>query len=269
MSQPHVLVLGGTSEANELCTLLGGYKLSYTLSVASESGAQLARLTANGALRCGRLNGQQLRSWLEQHRVSLVIDAAHPYAEELHSTVTAVCSALRVPALRLDRACEHSSDRRSDNDRLIYVADTALACEAARAGQRIMLTTGSKTLAQYRAALADKTLIARVLPSAAILAQCETLGFGVDDIIAMKGPFSAAINRELYRTYAIDTLITKDSGARGGFEDKVAPALAAGIRTIVIERPQAAYLSQYQQRFFDLDQCSYWLDHWLTEEHNE
>ncbi|MDI9843351.1 precorrin-6A/cobalt-precorrin-6A reductase, partial [Pseudomonas aeruginosa] len=83
------------------------------------------------------------------------------------------------------------------------------ACEVARHfGQRVLLTTGSKDLARWRAGLGDKTLLARVLPVADVIAQCAALGFGVGEIFALCGPFSAAFNAAFYRQCRADVVIT-------------------------------------------------------------
>jgi hypothetical protein len=88
--------------------------------------------------------------------------------------------------------------------------------------------------------LAEKTLLARVLPVADVMAQCADLGFGVGEIFALCGPFSAEFNAAFYRQCRADVVITKASGAEGGYQEKVQPCLDAGIPCIVITRPAAA-----------------------------
>ncbi|PLN83371.1 cobalt-precorrin-6A reductase, partial [Klebsiella quasipneumoniae] len=121
---------------------------------------------------------------------------------------------------------------------LYTVESIEQACEVARRfGQRVLLTTGSKDLARWRAGLGDKTLLARVLPVADVIAQCAALGFGVGEIFALCGPFSAEFNAAFYRQCRADVVITKASGAEGGYQEKVQPCLDAGIPCIVITRP--------------------------------
>ena len=105
-------------------------------------------------------------------------------------------------------------------------------------GQRILLTTGSKQLADYIARLPGKTVLARVLPTQEVLAQCESYGMTIDQIFALKGPFSAEFNEAFYRYCGTDVVITKESGTQGGFSEKIAPCLALGIPCIVVVRPQ-------------------------------
>ena len=78
-----------------------------------------------------------------------------------------------------------------------------------------------------------------------VLAECEALGFGVEQIIAMKGPFDAELNRALYRACRCDLVITKESGAEGGYQEKVRPCLELGIPCIVIRRPHTEHDSRW------------------------
>jgi len=84
-----------------------------------------------------------------------------------------------------------------------------------------------------------------VLPTSTVLAECEALGFGVEQIIAMKGPFDAELNRALYRACRCDLVITKESGAEGGYQEKVRPCLELGIPCIVIRRPHTEHDSRW------------------------
>ena len=53
----------------------------------------------------------------------------------------------------------------------------------------------------------------------------------------MKGPFSKELNCALIRDLGIDILVTKASGAAGGFWEKVEAARECGIELVVIHRP--------------------------------
>ena len=60
------------------------------------------------------------------------------------------------------------------------MANIGDACALIRGmGDRVLLTTGSKDLALWRAGLPEKTLLARVLPVPEVVQQCADLGFGV------------------------------------------------------------------------------------------
>jgi len=237
VSAGEVLVIGGTSDARQICQQLDAANVCYTLSVATPTGQQLAG-NIRGQVRCGRLEMRDMVAWLQHHGTRWVIDASHPYADVVSRNIAAACEQAQVLLSRYQRP-EQLADL--THPLLFYVATLEEACAKARElGERILLTTGSKDLARWREGLPDKTLLARVLPVPEVVAQCAELGFGVGDIFALCGPFSAGFNAAFYRQYRVEVLITKASGAEGGYLEKVQPALDASIPCIVIARPQPA-----------------------------
>jgi precorrin-6A/cobalt-precorrin-6A reductase len=228
-------VFGGTSDAVKLCTLLEQQALDYSVSVASDVGRAVAS-ELQGEILVGRMDAAAMTNWLAANSVSCVIDAAHPYAMVLRSNIQQACQTLAITLIRYERP---SASGAMSHPLLHSVRSFEDACQlAAQFGKRLLLTTGSKDLARFQQCLPDKHLIARVLPTAEVIAQCESLGLGVDQIIAMKGPFSADLNRALYQFCQPDVVITKESGQEGGFQEKIAPCIDAGIACIVIERPK-------------------------------
>lgn len=234
MSHGEVLVLGGTSDARALCQQLDAAKVAYTLSVATPTGQRLAG-DIRGQVRCGRMEPEQMVAWLQEHRTRWVIDASHPYAEVVSRNIVQACASTGVLLSRYQRP-EQLSELR--HPLLHPVPGIEEACALARGlGERILLTTGSKDLAQWCRGLGDKTLLARVLPVPEVIEQCAGLGLGVGQIFALCGPFSAEFNAAFYRQCRAEVVITKASGAEGGYQEKVQPCLDAGIPCIVITRP--------------------------------
>lgn len=113
--------------------------------------------------------------------------------------------------------------------------------EAARllAGREgnILLATGAKELPAF-AALEPARLFPRVLPSEESVAACRRAGIPSRNIIALYGPFTQRLNEALMEQYHIRFLVTKDGGEAGGFREKAAAALAAGVELLVIRRPR-------------------------------
>ena len=230
-----VLVFGGTSDARFICQILDEHRISYTLSVATAVGESLAG-NIGGQIRVGRIDSDEIADWLVNHAVQWVIDASHPYAELLSHNITRACETAGVTLSRYQRRSELND---LEHPLLHKVASLQAACAVAQAfGPRVLLTTGSKELAAYQQGLPGKTLLVRVLPTSEVIAECEALGLGVDNIIALRGPFSVEFNAATYDFCAPDVVITKESGAEGGYLDKVNPALARNIPCVVVARPQ-------------------------------
>lgn len=254
-----VLVIGGTSDARQICQQLDGAGVLYTLSVATPTGQQLAG-NIRGQVRCGRLESGDMVAWLQQNRTRWVIDASHPYADVVSRNIAQACAQSGVLLSRYQRP-EQLPDL--VHPLLFNVASLEAACDKARElGDRILLTTGSKDLARWREGLPGKTLLARVLPVQDVVAQCAALGFGVGEIFALCGPFSAEFNAAFYRQYRVEVMITKASGAEGGYLEKIQPALDVNIPCIVIARPQPAVVGE--ELLESQDAFSWRLRRWLA-----
>jgi len=78
---------------------------------------------------------------------------------------------------------------------------------------------------------------ARVLPMEESLQLCQRAGLHPSHILAMQGPFSVEMNIAMLKSVGAKFLVTKDSGSRGGFDEKIAAAREAGAKLVVIGRP--------------------------------
>ncbi len=234
MTTSLIHVFGGTSDARQICQMLDEAGTGYRLSVASTAGVQQAG-GLKGEIVCGRMDVDQMSDYLQQKRVKQVIDASHPYAELLSQNIFQACKRLGISLIRYERTSEIDE---VSHPLIHRVSTIDQACHLAKQlGKRVLLTTGSKQLADYVKQLSDMTVMARVLPTADVLALCEACGLTVDQIFALKGPFSAEFNLAMYQFCRADMVITKESGAQGGFKQKVEPCLTLGIPCIIVCRP--------------------------------
>lgn len=67
-------------------------------------------------------------------------------------------------------------------------------------------------------------LFVRVLPGTESIEICHKNGILGRQIIAMQGPFSEEMNLALLHQYQIRYMVTKESGASGGFSEKISAA---------------------------------------------
>ncbi|OKP00230.1 cobalt-precorrin-6A reductase [Xenorhabdus eapokensis] len=238
MTRPLIHIFGGTSDARQICAMMDIAGIDYGLSVATPTGAQQA-IGVRGEIVTGRMEAEEMAEYLQKRGAKMVIDASHPYAERLSQNIVSACQKSGIPLICYIRP----SDIDAVEHPLIHkVATIKQACEiAANLASRILLTTGSKQLADYMAHLKGKTVLARVLPTAEVLAMCESCGLSVDQIFALKGPFSADFNRAFYQFCQAEVVITKESGEQGGFREKVAPCLSLGLPCIVLCRPKQQF----------------------------
>lgn len=279
MKPNHVLVFGGTSDALMLCEALATRGIHFTLSVATEEGKHSAKQFESNII-LGRMDSSAMREFIQRNHVDYVIDAAHPYAQVLRLTIVVACEGIHCPVMRYERPSyepqvTHSTLESATNEKSQSIHDSPLVIKATNvmdacrkitdSQQRVLLTTGSKDLETYKRMLRNKVLFARVLPVAEVISECNALGLGIENIIAMKGPFSRNMNRALYEMLQPDVVITKESGSVGGFGEKVEPCIDLGIPCIVIERPKTTSINQYVSYQTNLSGCEELFDSWQQE----
>ncbi len=223
-----VLLFGGTDEGRALALWMAGKEISFTVSVATEYGAAL--LPAGTPVHVGRLDRAGMEALMGEGH-TLVVDATHPYAAQATRTIRAAAAGAGLPCLRLLRPPAGPEGG-------LRARDMAQAAELLGGMPgNVLLTTGSKELHHFAVPGLVERCCPRVLPVADALARCLELGFPPGHIICMQGPFSVEMNLATLRQFDIAVLVTKDSGARGGFREKAEAARTAGCALLVVERP--------------------------------
>lgn len=226
-------VFAGTTEGRELVEFLSGQPVEVTACVATEYGEALLSPADNLTISAKRLSAREMEAMFLAERFDLVIDATHPYASEVTENIAESCKAAGTEYLRLLRTGTAAPED------AVFVPDISGAVEIlSNTVGNILLTTGSKELARY-SAIADfeNRVYARVLPMEESLRLCEAAGLKPAHILAMQGPFSREMNVSMLKSVGAKYLVTKDSGSKGGFEEKIAAAREAGVKLVVIGRP--------------------------------
>jgi len=229
-----ILVFGGTTEGRTLVEWLDGEGVPVTVCSATEYGGSLLPESANVRSLVARLDIDAMCALMCSESFTCAIDATHPYAAVVSENIKRACENVGLEYVRIVRA---EQDVRDD---WVVVPDAPAAAAAiARTQGNVMLTTGSKDLRVYAEGVPDfaERLYARILPVPDSLENARSLGYPVDHIIAMQGPFTRELNEALIRMLGIQVMVTKDSGTTGGFMEKIEAAEACGITTIVIGRP--------------------------------
>ncbi|MEW9699107.1 precorrin-6A reductase [Paenibacillus sp. SI8] len=239
-----ILVLAGTSDARELALHIRSVGFTVLTTVVTESAAKSMEAEQLPVLT-GRLTVTDMQELIRDRKISAVVDATHPFAEEASKNAMAASQQAEVPYVRFER----QSLSIEQSALVTTVDDYKQAAElAAEKKGSIMLTTGSKTLkifADRLIGLPDTTLIARMLPRKDNMEKCEELGIDQKNIVAMQGPFSKELNKALYEHYKVTLMITKESGKVGAVDEKLEAALEMGIPSIVIGRPALEYGNLY------------------------
>jgi precorrin-6A/cobalt-precorrin-6A reductase len=249
-----LLVLAGTEDGRELADALKREGHEVLVSTLTAYGADLAQ--AKGLqVRSGAMDAQILTDLVESSGFAAIVDATHPYALKVKEMAKLVCEKQSIPYLRWQR-----SPLDLEVHPLIHWAEDipAAALMAAELGQRILLTTGSNGLPEWVSlpALKDKMLYIRVLPTAGVLARCESLGFKPNQIIAAQGPFSQEWDEAMFKQLNIEVVVAKESGKVGGTLEKVQACLSLNIPLVFLKRPvsegQNVSIAQFIKRLEEI-----------------
>lgn len=231
-----LLIYGGTIEGRRLTEYLAGSNAEVHVCVATDYGKDLLGEAGNITVHTGRLDEEEMKNLLDEIRPDMVIDATHPYAVNVSRNIISSAKESGIRYIRIVR----DEDEVGEDDDTVVAGDVneAIAYLEDKEG-KIFLTTGSNELEAFTG-LTDfqNRLVIRVLSSPEVMKKCKELGFPGKYTIAAQGPFSEDINYAMFKEYSAKWLVTKNTGDAGGFAAKLNAARRAGMKTIVIGRPE-------------------------------
>ena len=240
-----VILFAGTTEGRLLAEACKGAPLTLHVCVATDYGETLIEPAENVHVLAGRKDAAAIEALIAQTGAKLIVDATHPYAASVTGTLRSVCEKTGTEYLRLLRASAPG-----DAVDCVFVPDTAAAAAYLNTVEgNVLLTVGSKELAGYTAVRDHAArLFARVLPLESSLRQANECGFTGKNLIAMQGPFTEEMNVAMLKMLDARFLVTKDTGAAGGFPEKLAAAKKCGVQCVVVARP-------LEETGLDFDEC--------------
>ncbi|GHP13665.1 precorrin-6x reductase [Lentilactobacillus fungorum] len=231
-----ILLLGGTSESLTIADMLTSLQRDFVLSVTTKYGAELARQHAS-QVHLGAILPADFDDFFSNHQISLVIDATHPFARSISTHVIIAARQNRIPYIRFERQQMHG-----EGPFLRVVDDTEAAIKFLQQRKgTVYLSTGSKTASEFATKLGVERLHVRVLPTPKVMGMLAEVGYQANQVDAIQGPFSKALNVELIKRTAAKFVVTKESGRRGGLPEKIQACQALQIVCLVIKRPAVDY----------------------------
>src|SRR5262249_27572496 len=148
----------------------------------------------------GRQGVDVRRRALRESGARVIVDATHPYAQQMSTQLMGLSRELDIPYVRYERPGAAETGDATWCDSVADAAEKAISI-----GKRIFLATGSKDLATFlHAPQAEaREWFVRITPEPALLRRAVELGVPRDHILAMQGPFSEALNSALWRDQRI------------------------------------------------------------------
>jgi cobalt-precorrin-5B (C1)-methyltransferase len=232
-----ILILGGTTEGRHAVAVCdeAGKPFYY-----STKGDQQEVDSANGIRLTGGLDETSMEDFCREKGVRLMIDAAHPFAEVLHNTISKVSERLQIPVVRYERDYpEHDSNLTwcdTYQGAIDYLVHNNI--------NNLLALTGVNTLPKLKPYWESHNCWFRVLDRDESRSLVEKSRFPLEKTLYYKQGEDEA---PLFEKLKPEAIITKESGESGGFNEKVKAAQKLGIPVIVVKRPKLSekFISVY------------------------
>ena len=214
-----ILVFGGTTEGRKAVEVLeeGGNTYYYS----TKTGEQDITLH-HGQRIDGALDAEGMLAFCREHDIRLIIDAAHPFASQLHQTIAQVSESLHIPTIRYERIYPERDTE------ITWIDDYS---QIPRDIHSLLATTGVQSIARLKPLEAEGiTVYYRILNRESSIALAQKQGASPEQLCYFEDPNDIPIEA--------DAILLKESGVSGGFPEKVEAAKARGMRIIALKRPE-------------------------------
>ncbi len=223
-----ILVFGGTTEGRKAVEVLEEAGKPYYYSTRSD-GQQIELV--NGIHLTGGMEVPEMIACCREHDIRLIIDAAHPFAEDLHRNLLFLARHINAPIIRYNRIFPpHDKD-------LIWCKDFDEAVSQLEEHhiERLLALTGVGTIGRLSAFWKKHdTCWFRILNRKASHIVAHANRFPEERLVYYETDDTTTLINDLHP----QAVITKESGLSGGFTEKVEAARKAGIKVFVVERPE-------------------------------
>lgn len=214
-----ILVFGGTTEGRKAVEVLeeGGSTYFYS----TKTGEQDITLH-HGQRIDGALDAEAMQTFCREHDIRLIVDAAHPFASQLHQTIAQVSESQNVPTIRYERIYpKRDSEITWINDYSQIPNDI----------HSLLATTGVQSISKLKPLeAAGIKVFYRILNRESSIALAQKQGASPEQLCYYEDPKDVSVEA--------DAILLKESGLSGGFQEKVDAAKARGMRIIALKRPQ-------------------------------
>lgn len=223
-----ILVFGGTTEGRIAVETLDEGTGHYVYSTRGD----LQKIEcAHGDHIHGAMKESDMIDFCRSNAIRLIIDAAHPFASSLHSTVDKVSQELGIPVIRFERrypSVDYANTVWCDD-----FEDSVKVMENAGI-KRLLALTGVQTIKKLKPYWSSHETWFRILKRDESFKIAIKEGFPMNRLVY----YDDVSVDSLVKAIQPDALITKESGESGGFMEKIKAAEHNGIKFFVVKRPK-------------------------------
>ena len=178
----------------------------------------------------GAMEVPEMVTFCREHDIRLIVDAAHPFAVNLHRNVVNLAERISVPVVCYDRIYP------SHDKNLVWCKDyyDAISRLEVHGITKLLALTGVNTINRLRLYWQDHECWFRILKRDESQSEAQKTGFPAEHLVYYEQDDTASLIERLQP----QAILTKESGMSGGFDEKVEAARQAGLKVFVVERPE-------------------------------
>ncbi len=187
------------------------------------------------------MDRDEMTAFIISNKTDLIVDASHPYAFEVSENAREAAELTGVEYLRFSRSKSNveRAHRVESMDECLEFLKGVSGC--------VFFTTGSNHIEDFENVRGENRFVYRVLPTKESMEICRKNNVALKDIIGLLGPFSLEMNLSMFGEFKPDYVVMKNSGRRGGTEEKLEACHRLGIDPVIIQRKD-------ETGFSDLDE---------------
>ena len=218
-----ILVFGGTTEGRKAVEVLEEAGTTYFYS--TKTGEQDITLH-HGQRIDGALDEEAMLAFCREQGIRLIVDAAHPFASQLHQTIAQVSETLDIPAIRYERIYPERDPK------ITWIDDYS---QIPHDIHSLLATTGVQSIAKLKPLETEGIRVFyRILNRESSMALALKQGAEEKQLCYYEDPKDIPVEA--------DAILLKESGLTGGFPEKVEAAQKRGMRIIALKRPETPQL---------------------------
>ena len=245
LSMTRILLLGGTTEAGLMAQALADAGIDAVYSYAGRTADPAPQPLPQRVGGFGGIAG--LTAYLQTEDITHLIDATHPFAEQMSRHAIEACAITGVALAALERPAWQAE---AGDDWTVVPDEAAAARALPDVPARVFLAIGRQTIAAFACAAQHHYLLRLVDPPTTALPLPRT------EVVIARGPFLLQDDLALMRQHRIDIVVAKNSGGEGA-RAKVDAARQLGLPVVMINRPALPS----RLTFTRVTEVMDWLDH--------
>jgi cobalt-precorrin-5B (C1)-methyltransferase len=225
-----ILVFGGTTEGKEVAEMLDFLSESYYYSTKTKVSPELKGKRISGAM-----DQEQMIAFCKDNAIRLIIDAAHPFAIQLHENIFQASVTTEIPVIRFER--NYPAISASSLIRIFSSFPEMVETLQNSSFQNILALTGVQTIPWFKSLKPSINCYFRILDSEQSIQMARS--FGVHDNFILPAQPNGNDDEliALVKQTKAEVILTKESGDSGFFPTKVNTSEKLNIPLWVVTRP--------------------------------